>query len=49
MGFPADFPVRVTREDPNREGLLYAGTEYGLFISMDDGDSWEAFQQKFTH
>lgn len=44
-GIPADYPTRVVREDPDREGLLYAGTEYGLFISMDDGESWKSFQQ----
>lgn len=44
-GIPQDFPTRVVREDPQRAGLLYAGTEYGMFISFDDGASWEAFQQ----
>lgn len=44
-GIPADFPTRVVREDPVREGLLYAGTEYGMFISFDDGKSWKPFQQ----
>lgn len=44
-GIPADYPVRVVREDPEREGLLYAGTEYGLFISFDDGISWQPLQQ----
>lgn len=44
-GIPADQPVRVIREDPDREGLLYAGTEFGMFISMNDGESWESFQQ----
>lgn len=44
-GIPADYPVRVVREDPDREGLLYAGTEYGIFISMDDGKTWHSFQQ----
>jgi len=44
-GIPADFPVRVIREDPDREGLLYAGTEFGLFISFDDGGNWISFQQ----
>lgn len=43
-GIPADYPVRVIREDPKREGLLYAGTEYGLFISYDDGENWQALQ-----
>ncbi|HFA48349.1 MAG TPA: hypothetical protein ENJ95_04940 [Bacteroidetes bacterium] len=44
-GIPADFPVRVIREDPDREGLLYAGTEFGIFISFDDGNNWQTFQQ----
>jgi hypothetical protein len=43
-GIPDDFPVRVVREDPNREGLLYAGTEYGMFISKNDGKTWSPFQ-----
>ncbi len=44
-GIPADFPTRVVREDPNREGLLYAGTEFGMFVSLDDGATWRPFQQ----
>jgi len=44
-GIPSDFTSRVLREDPVREGLLYAGTEYGVFVSFDDGVSWKAFQQ----
>jgi len=36
--------TRVIREDPNRKGLLVTGTEIGLFISFDDGESWRAFQ-----
>ncbi|MFK7935936.1 MAG: WD40/YVTN/BNR-like repeat-containing protein [Saprospiraceae bacterium] len=44
-GIPADSPVRVVREDPNRKGLLYAGTEYGMFISFNDGQNWQSFQQ----
>lgn len=43
-GIPADWPTRVVREDPNREGLLYAGTEFGMFISFDDGSHWQSFQ-----
>ncbi len=43
-GIPIDHPVRVIREDPDREGLLYAGTEFGMFISSDDGVSWQSFQ-----
>ncbi len=44
-GIPADHPTRVIREDPNKEGVLYAGTEFGMFISLNDGQSWEPFQQ----
>ncbi|MEX1183726.1 MAG: hypothetical protein WEF86_10870 [Gemmatimonadota bacterium] len=44
-GFPQDHPTRVAREDPYREGLLYAGTEFGMFISFDNGESWQPFQQ----
>lgn len=44
-GIPNDFPTRVVREDPEKEGLLYAGTEYGLFVSLDDGENWQSFQQ----
>ena len=36
--------VRVVREDKKRKGLLYAGTETGLFISLDDGQNWQPFQ-----
>lgn len=44
-GIPADWPVRVVREDPAREGLLFAGTEYGIFLSLNDGESWTRLQQ----
>lgn len=44
-GLPNDAPTRVIREDPVREGLLFAGTEKGMFISLDDGFSWKPFQQ----
>ena len=37
---PVDDFVRVVRCDPNRDGLLYVGTETGLYVSMDDGGSW---------
>jgi photosystem II stability/assembly factor-like uncharacterized protein len=43
-GFPQDHPTRVVREDPDREGLLYAGTEFGAFVSFDNGASWQSFQ-----
>ena len=44
-GIPTDYPVRVVREDPKKEGLLYAGTEFGMFISFDDGANWQSFQR----
>jgi photosystem II stability/assembly factor-like uncharacterized protein len=43
-GIPADWPTRVVREDPDRERLLYAGTEFGMFISFDNGSHWQPFQ-----
>jgi photosystem II stability/assembly factor-like uncharacterized protein len=43
-GIPADWPTRVVREDPVREGLLYAGTEFGMFVSFDNGAHWQSFQ-----
>ena len=44
-GIPADHPTRVVREDPSQEGLLYAGTEFGMFVSFDNGRHWQSFQQ----
>ena len=41
-GLPANAPVNAVREDPARKGLLYAGTELGVFVSFDDGDRWQA-------
>lgn len=43
-GIPNDYPLRVIREDPDREGLLYAGTDWGMFVSFDDGANWQSFQ-----
>jgi len=43
-GIPADTPTRVVREDPDRPGLLYAGTEFGMYISFDNGADWQPFQ-----
>jgi len=42
-GIPKDWPTRVVREDPDRSGLLYAGTEFGMFISFDNGAQWQPF------
>jgi photosystem II stability/assembly factor-like uncharacterized protein len=43
-GLPKDTFVRVVREDPKRRGLLYAGTETGVFVSFDDGANWQSLQ-----
>ena len=40
-GIPADEHCHVVREDPNKSGLLYAGTERGVWVSFNDGGSWE--------
>lgn len=37
--------TRALRADPKRKGLLYAGTEKGIYISFDDGQNWQTFQQ----
>ena len=39
-GIAADEPTRVVREAPGREGLLFAGTEFGVYVSFDDGGQW---------
>jgi photosystem II stability/assembly factor-like uncharacterized protein len=43
-GIPAGSYVNVVREDAVRRGLLYAGTETGVFVSFDDGDDWQPLQ-----
>ncbi len=43
-GIPADQFTRVVRADPARAGLLYAGTEAGVYVSLDDGHSWHTLQ-----
>ncbi|MDE3742324.1 WD40/YVTN/BNR-like repeat-containing protein [Maribacter polysaccharolyticus] len=43
-GIPYGSFTRVVREDADRKGLLYAGTEKGVYISWNDGRSWEPFQ-----
>src|SRR5437867_1359838 len=46
VGLPATSPsgaaVRVVRADPKRRGLLFAGTESGVYVSFDDGDHWQS-------
>jgi len=41
--------AHVVREDPTRPGLLYAGTENGLYVSFDDGDGWQPLQGDLPH
>jgi len=41
-GLPGDTFVRVVREDPMQRGLLYAGTEAGMFVSFNDGGDWQS-------
>jgi photosystem II stability/assembly factor-like uncharacterized protein len=36
--------TRTIRTDPNQKGLLFAGTEYGLYLSVNDGQNWQPFQ-----
>jgi len=48
-GIAADEPTRVVREDPDRAGLLYAGTEFGMYISYDNGAQWQSFQMNLPN
>jgi photosystem II stability/assembly factor-like uncharacterized protein len=43
-GIPNDHFTRVIREDPNRKGLVFAGTEFGIYVSYDSGDHWQSIQ-----
>ncbi len=43
-GIKSNYYTRVIRSDKKREGLLYSGTEWGMYISFDDGNSWKPFQ-----
>jgi photosystem II stability/assembly factor-like uncharacterized protein/uncharacterized protein YukE len=43
-GLPDDAAVNVVREDPVRQGLLFAGTERAIYVSFNDGDSWQSLQ-----
>ncbi len=44
-GIPGNTFARSVREDPDRKGLLYAGTETGVFVSFDDGENWQSLQR----
>ena len=43
-GIPAGQIVNAVREDPKRKGLLFAGTEKGVYVSFDDGANWESLR-----
>jgi len=43
-GLPAGIYVQTVKEDPNRRGLLFTGTERAVFVSFDDGDHWQSLQ-----
>jgi photosystem II stability/assembly factor-like uncharacterized protein len=43
-GIPTNTFARTVREDPDKKGLLYAGTETGVFVSFNDGDQWQPLQ-----
>jgi photosystem II stability/assembly factor-like uncharacterized protein len=43
-GIPASQTVNAVREDPERKGLLFAGTEKGVYVSFDDGANWESLR-----
>ncbi|MGB7023752.1 MAG: hypothetical protein WBD73_08145 [Candidatus Acidiferrales bacterium] len=43
-GIPSDTFVRTVRQDPVRPGLLFAGTETGVYVSFDEGDHWQSLQ-----
>ncbi len=46
---PEDSYARMLREDPVRKGMLYAGTENGLWVSFDDGAKWERLNNNLAH
>jgi len=43
-GLPDNEPVNTVREDPERKGLLFAGTERSVYVSFDDGDHWQSLR-----
>jgi photosystem II stability/assembly factor-like uncharacterized protein len=46
-GIRSDAYVHAVREDPNREGMLYAATQHGVYLSYDDGANWQALDPGF--
>jgi photosystem II stability/assembly factor-like uncharacterized protein len=48
-GIPDGGASNVVREDPERQGLLFAGTEGSVYVSLDDGDDWQPLQLNLPH
>lgn len=48
-GIPNEQNVEVVRQDPQRKGLLYAGTDRGIYVSFDDGAHWQSLQLNLPH
>jgi len=48
-GLPDDAPIDTVREDPVRKGLLFAGSETGVWVSFDDGGHWQSLQFNLPH
>ncbi len=44
-GLPENEPVNTVREDPERKGLLFAGTERSVYVSWDDGEHWQSMKE----
>lgn len=49
QGIPQNDYVHSVRTDPVRKGLLYAGTESGIYVSFDDGANWQSLQLNLPH
>lgn len=43
-GIPSGEPINVVKEDPERKGLLFAGSEHAVYVSFDDGDNWQSLR-----
>jgi photosystem II stability/assembly factor-like uncharacterized protein len=48
-GLPGDVYMQTVKEDPKKKGLLFAGTELGVYVSFDDGDQWQSLQLNLPH
>jgi photosystem II stability/assembly factor-like uncharacterized protein len=48
-GLPDNAPINAVREDPARKGLLFAGSETSVFVSFNDGESWQPLQLNLPH